>query len=103
MKLFLKILNVFFVVLGVIFLILILFGIYFWVADPYGIKPFITGDNQLNISDLGNMDTADVLKRVTPEMSDCIYQKLGTQRSMEIMQGGTPNATDLNKIADCLN
>lgn len=32
------------VTLGVIFLILILIGIYFFVTDPYGLKPLIFGD-----------------------------------------------------------
>lgn len=38
-----KILNVFFVILGVIFFIIILIGIYLFVADPYNLKPLILG------------------------------------------------------------
>ncbi len=102
MKLFLKILNVFFVVLGVIFLIFILIGVYFWVADPYGIKPLITGTSSIKIEDFNNLEADDLLKKVTPQMSDCIFQKLGNARSMELMAGATPTSADLSKIAQCL-
>lgn len=41
MRIFLKILNYFFVTLGVVFFILILIGVYLFTADPFGIKPLL--------------------------------------------------------------
>lgn len=38
-----KLLNGFFMALGVIFFILILIGVYLFVADPYNIKPLLFG------------------------------------------------------------
>jgi hypothetical protein len=36
-----KFFEIFFITLGVIFFLLILAGVYFWVADPFGLKPVI--------------------------------------------------------------
>ena len=36
-----KFFTIFFVTLGVIFFGLLLYAAYFWIADPWGIKPFI--------------------------------------------------------------
>lgn len=44
MDTFLKILNRFFVFLGIIFFIIILSGLYLWITDPYDIKPILRGD-----------------------------------------------------------
>ena len=41
MRTLLKILNYFFVVLGVLFFILILIGVYLFTVDPFGIKPLL--------------------------------------------------------------
>ena len=38
--------NVFFVVLGVIFFILILIGTYFYVTDPLNLKPIFFGSDK---------------------------------------------------------
>lgn len=38
-----KILNTFFVTLGIIFFVLIIIGAYFFVTDPYNLKPLIFG------------------------------------------------------------
>ena len=38
-----KILNTFFVTLGIIFFVLIIMGAYFFVTDPYNLKPLIFG------------------------------------------------------------
>lgn len=72
MDLFLKILNRFFVFLGVIFFIIILLGLYLWITDPYEIKPVLRGDLseiedsierneslENNNSDINNATTTD--------------------------------------------
>tara|TARA_B100000745_G_C19941081_1_gene317310 strand:+ start:62 stop:463 length:402 start_codon:yes stop_codon:yes gene_type:complete len=41
MRLILKILNIFFVILGVIFFCLLVAAYYLYVADPWGIKPIL--------------------------------------------------------------
>lgn len=45
MKIFLKILNRFFVVLGIIFFIIILGMAYLFVADPFNLKPLFSSFN----------------------------------------------------------
>jgi len=122
MKTVLKILNVFFVILGVIFFILLMIGLYLWLADPLNIKPLIfppqqpttqaaTGQPSTNplISDaqavalekLG-VDTSKLPSTISPAMEDCFTEKLGTQRTDAIKQGSLITAIDLLKVQSCL-
>lgn len=139
MKLFLKILNRFFVFLGVIFFIIIIFLAYFWITDPYNIKPLITGEvnnsleeNGLNSLDstsssdtssptgsnedsnplldanqeetLRNMgiDPATLPSEITPEMEACFVEKLGGERTQEIVEGSDPSPAEILRAASCL-
>jgi len=51
-----KVLNIFFVILGVIFFIIILLGVYFYIADPLHLKPIIFG-NEVSESASDDVDT----------------------------------------------
>ncbi len=129
MKILLKILNYFFVFLGVVFFVIILMGVYLFVADPFGIKPFLSsvgvlsaptensvGDNTSVVADespllkadqektlksLG-IDPATLPSSIDPAMEACFVEKLGAARVNEIKQGGSPSAIDLFKASSCL-
>ena len=127
MKGFLKFLNVFFVTLGVIFLILILVGVYLWKADPLGLKPMmgsinipinfssqlpagtsstsdhpmLTPEQEKTLQDVG-IDPATLPTAITPEMEKCFTEKLGSARVDEIKAGASPGPLDLIKAGSCL-
>ncbi|MFA5124786.1 MAG: hypothetical protein WC473_03105 [Patescibacteria group bacterium] len=122
MKILLKIINVFFTVLGVIFFILLLAGIYFWIADPLNIKPLIfpsqiTADNAVNKTPSSNplltqeqiaglkklgIDTSKIPTSISSTMEACLTAKLGATRTNEIKQGSIITAIDLYQAQSCL-
>ena len=119
-----KFLNIFFVTLGVIFLIQIIVLLYIWFADPFHIRPMIdmlTADTpQLVESSAGAVDKhpalsaqqeaalesvginpANLPTTVTPEMESCFTAKLGSARVAEIKAGDTPTATEVFTTREC--
>jgi len=130
MKTLLKILRVFFVILGVIFFLMIVAGLYLYQSDFYGIKTIVSYEkedlstsennnaNNLNESEDKNpalsaeqeaqlegigIDPAQVPSEISPEMEDCFIQKLGEERVREIEAGASPTALELIKAEPCLN
>jgi len=121
-----KFLQIFFITLGVIFFLLILGGVYLYVADPYGIKPIIksftdqptpTAPQTTNTSADKNpllsptqekalekigIDPAALPSTITPAMETCFYEKLGTKRANEIKNGSQPTAADYFAARACL-
>ena len=121
-----KFLQIFFMVLGVIFFLLILAGIYFYVADPYGIKPIIkslSGQSESAPKQSGSttadknpllspaqeqalqkigIDPATLPSKITPAMETCFYTKLGATRANEIKNGSQPTAADYFAARTCL-
>lgn len=119
-----KFFTIFFVTLGVIFFILILIGIYLYVADPFNIKPLLSGSDS-SVSAVTNggavvdknpalspaqektletfgIDPATVPSEITPEQEACFVQILGAERVAEIKAGDTPTATEFFKAKGCL-
>jgi len=121
-----KFLQVFFIILGVIFFILILAGTYLYIVDPFGIKPFIKGlSNQAaptskqagtsavdknplltpaqeqTLEKIG-IDPATLPTKITPAMEACFYDKLGDKRTNEIKNGATPTAADYFSARSCM-
>ncbi|PIR76241.1 MAG: hypothetical protein COU32_03150 [Candidatus Magasanikbacteria bacterium CG10_big_fil_rev_8_21_14_0_10_42_10] len=124
--------NIFFVTLGVIFFLLILAGVYFYIADPFGLKqPFIdyeikkdatstpstvtsapdqttTNKNPLlsptqeKTLEKLGIDPATLPTTITPAMEQCLYSKLGTTRANEIKNGASPTAGDYFAARSCL-
>jgi len=120
----------FFIILGIIFFLLILSGVYIWLADPFNLKPLISSgikiESVANIISsesipVDNVDKNPLLSEeqeaaletlgvnpvnlptaITPELEICFISKLGEVRTSEIMQGDAPNATDLFKVSACL-
>lgn len=132
MRLILKLLNYFFVTLGIIFFCLLIGLTYLFVADPFGIKPMLSAvssvtqfeSNQDEASpeyqepvdanpmlDAGQeaalesvgIDPASVPSEITPEMEQCFEAALGVERVNEIKAGAEPNMTDLFKARGCIN
>jgi len=132
MKILLKILNIFFVFLGVVFFIIIIGLSYLWIADPFNIKsiipsgvspisaiktiigksdlkidnidknPFLDEEQEAWLESMG-IEPADLPSEITPEMERCFIQKLGEKRANEIIQGDLLNATDFLKANSCLD
>jgi hypothetical protein len=120
-----KILNIFFTSLGFIFFILILFGIYFYVADPLNLKPLfmnsesdsvetaevnnesvdrnpaLNSDQEAALEKFG-IDPANVPSQITAEQEDCFVEKIGEQRVQEIKAGDTPTSIEFFKAKDCI-
>jgi len=121
MGVLLKIINGFFVSLGVIFLIIIIAGIYLFIADPFGIKPMLSsfgvGLDSISvvkdvISSGGSLDPAQLMEQfnidpnnppeITPAMEQCFTQKLGADRVNAIISGSQIGPADIIAGQSCL-
>ncbi|HZJ42088.1 MAG TPA: hypothetical protein VFD51_03750 [Patescibacteria group bacterium] len=124
MKIFLKILNVFFVFLGVIFFLIIVALSYLWIADPFNIKPmFMTTEDSIGneYEDSANIDAHPLLndsqesmlksaginpaslpREITPELEACVVDKIGEARTREIVAGATPSVSEVIQAQTCL-
>ena len=131
MSKFLKVIKIFFIVLGVIFFIIILFGIYFFVTDPLNLRPLLSSlmlpsgliDMEEQTSNINNtidknpalssqqervlesfgVDPSIVPTEISPELEECFVQKLGEERVNEIKQGGIPTIFEFNTARSCVN
>lgn len=126
-----KFLNIFFVVLGVIFFIIILFGAWFYVADPLEIKPLIKiftesrtsanleinnpesesfvedknpiiPDEQERVLESIGVNPASLPSEITPEQMSCFEGILGAERVAEIKAGDSPEVTEFLQARSCL-
>jgi len=126
MKLFKKILNIFFVGLGVIFFIIILVATYFWFTSPLskekslpvilsnvagkeGSKidnidknPLLTEEQEAQLETIG-INPSDLPTEITAEMEACFVVKLGETRTKKIIGGSAPTAIDFFKARSCIN
>lgn len=119
-----------FVALGVIFLIIIIAGTIFIIADPYNLKPLIFGSpatgnfsnskaTQANdsTSDSGEFSLSDTQKQalvsfgidptvvpssISTEQENCFVSVLGEARVNEIKNGAVPNAVEFMKAKACI-
>jgi len=127
MKTLLKILNAFFVFLGVIFFILIILAVIFIITDPFNLKPLlkqvdiasgiksITDDSppadkhplldaeQEKTLQTFGIDPATLPTTITPEMEGCAVEKLGQARVDQIKAGAEPSFTDYLKAGSCIS
>ena len=112
-----KFITIFFVVLGVIFFVLIIFGIYFHIADPLNLRPLLFGTGESNSSGSGNsglseeqkqalekigIDPASVPSEFTPEQEKCFEEKLGEERVAQIKAGDVPTPYEYYIARDCV-
>jgi hypothetical protein len=120
-----KLLNIFFTSLGVIFFLLILFGIYFYITDPLNLKtlfmssesdsvettevtnepvdknPALNASQEAALEKFG-INPANIPSQITPEQEACFVEKIGEQRVQEIKAGDTPTAIEFFKAKDCI-
>jgi hypothetical protein len=122
MNIFLKILNFFFVFLGVVFFVLLLLvGIFLW-RDPFDLRPLMSGfkNNSIEVNENNEsgahpllspgqeaalesigVDPSKLPTEITPEQENCAVSKLGEERVREIKSGSTPSISDYLKAKDC--
>ncbi len=123
-----KILNTFFVTLGVIFFVIILLGVYLYIADPFNLRemvdetipdmgiadseevadgvvedkhPLLSPTQEKTLETFG-VDPAAVPSSITPEQEACFEAELGTVRVNEIKAGDSPTAIEFLKAKDCI-
>ena len=127
----LRALNIFFVILGIIFFTLILSGTYFFVADPLNLKQVFLGapkgtetknlspsdtfestapedknsllsEKQEKALESFGIDPASLPSEITPEQESCLEDAVGEQRADEIRAGDSPTLTEVIKAGGCL-
>ncbi|MFA6307655.1 MAG: hypothetical protein WCS88_03090 [Patescibacteria group bacterium] len=64
-------------------------------------NPLIPDQQEKVLYDMG-VDVASLPTEITPAMSKCFIEKLGQDRTTEIVNGAIPSAIDLFKAKDCL-
>jgi len=116
-----RILKIFFITLGVIFFIMILTGIYLYIADPFGLKPFLFGspakygmpaaesggpsflsDEQKNALRTIGINPASIPSQFTPEQEACFVKVLGQTRVDQIKAGSAPTVIEYFQAKVCL-
>ena len=121
-----KILNVFFVTLGVIFFIILCGLAYIWFADPFNIRPFVSvltaesteasislkggsikdknpvlsSEQEAALESIG-INPENLPSTITPEMEACFTAKLGSARVAEIKAGASPTAVEVFTTREC--
>ena len=125
----LRALKYFFLTLGVIFFFILCGLTYFWVTDPFNLRPLIlevissggwknvgdafvdagvTLDRNSSLSatqeaalrSIG-IDPATVPSSITPEMKECFTAKLGVVRVNEILKGSQTTALEVIETKEC--
>lgn len=114
-----KALNIFFVSLGVIFLLIIIFlftvspinPLSFFINKDSGNatttnstedkNPLLTPAQEKTVESFG-INPASLPTTITPEMESCFVAKLGATRVQEIKNGSSPTASDYYKAKGCL-
>lgn len=114
-----KFFTIFFVTLGVIFLVLILVGAYLFVFDPLHLRsgsnestaptgaaqvdknPILSPSQEQALETFG-IDPATVPSSITPEQEACFTKILGAARVAEIKAGDSPTATEYFKAKSCI-
>ncbi len=120
--------TIFFVVLGVIFLMIIIATTLFVILDPFGLRAAFFSTNESGTSagvtsenggvvedknpvlspaqeqalETFGIDPARVPSEITPEQEACFVARLGEARVAEIKAGATPTSAEFFKARDCI-
>lgn len=127
-----RFLTFFFVTLGVIFFLLILVAAYFYITDPWNLKPLLFGSEStattvadeeggttavrepardanpmLNEQQEAALETvginpADLPSEITPAQEACFVERLGAERVEEIKAGDSPTAMEIISARSCV-
>ena len=127
-----KILKIILNILGIIFLLVIITVAYLWFFDPFGIRDMIgkdvspisviktvTGSTPIVIDNIDKnpllneqqeaqlesmgIEPSDLPTEITPLMKVCFVEKLGADRTAEIVGGSAPTAIDFIQARSCLS
>jgi hypothetical protein len=120
MKIFLKILKGFLMFMGVLFILQISLLAYLWFADPFNIRPMMSGQtiipssgtsitdqhpsltsDQENLLNSVGIDPASLPAEIDAETENCLRSKVSPERAAEIEAGATPTPFELIKAKDC--
>lgn len=113
----------FFKILGVIFFILIIAGVYFYIADPLGLRalggagartvqtsqtgtaedkhPYLSETQEILLETVG-VDPSALPSSLTPEQQACLIAVVGEKRANEIKAGAAPTPLEVYRGKDCL-
>ncbi len=124
----LKILNYFFVGLGVVFLLLLLTGAYLYIVDPFNVRPVLeywqsatatsmpqqqaTSESSEELPELSpaqeqvleaaGVDPAQLPQLINPTQEACFVDALGETRVAEIKAGAAPTPAEFFAARHCL-
>lgn len=124
----LKILNYFFVGLGVVFLLLLLTGTYLYIVDPFNVRPMLeywqsatatnmpqqeeTSESSEELPELSpaqeqaleaaGIDPAQLTQLINPTQETCFVDVLGETRVAEIKAGAAPTPAEFFAARHCL-
>jgi len=65
-------------------------------------NPLLSAEQEKKLEELG-VDVEALPKEITPGMSACFIEKLGEERTNEIVAGDTPGPLEIIKTRECLN
>jgi len=85
-----KFLTIFFITLGVIFFVLILFATYFYIADPLNLKPLLFGNVELNT--VGNTEPA--INRESGSESKALIEPVSASANGSTAEDSNPLLND---------
>lgn len=121
-----RVLNIFFVGLGVIFFLLILVALYLFIADPWNIRGLLGGeeatlsaaDEAVNVApvdrhpvlneqqeqllDRAGIDPATVPTELGEENMACFVELFGAERVDEVTAGANPTPLEIVRGQQCL-
>lgn len=63
--------------------------------------PLLNDNQEEMLKNLG-IDVSKLPTEITPAMQDCFVEKLGSDRTTEIVNGATPSALEIMKTSSCL-
>lgn len=122
-------LKIFLMALGALFLVILGLLAYLWFADPFGLKPLLTGaDKKIERTVGGDAQATDAETDLNPLLTDeqeavleslgidvetlpteidaeterCLRDSVGEKRAAEIESGGAPTVMELFKAKKCL-
>ncbi len=65
-------------------------------------NPLLSADQEKALENIG-VNVESLPQELTPAMQACFVQKLGENRTKEIVSGSAPSAVDFFKAKDCLS
>ena len=118
-----KILQVFFITLGIIFFLLLMVGLYVYIADPFNLRALwnsdtVTSQEPTDVSETDRnpalnasqeqaletvgIDPARIPSEITPEQEACFVDVLGQFRVDEIKAGDAPGPLEIIRARSCV-